>query len=96
MGTPFQQKWLTKLIGYDFLVEYKKGVENRVADALSMKDFEPPDIQLALLSMPTASWVEDLRSQYQEDDALKNLLVQLHRHELDTRKYSLRDNLLLY
>ena len=24
VGTPFQQKWITKLIGYDFTVEFKK------------------------------------------------------------------------
>jgi hypothetical protein len=38
VGTPFQQKWITKLIGYDFTVEYKKGVDNRVADALSRRE----------------------------------------------------------
>jgi hypothetical protein len=27
VGTPFQQKWLTKLMGYSFRVEYKKGTE---------------------------------------------------------------------
>jgi hypothetical protein len=38
VGTLFQRKWISKLLGYDFVVEYKKGVENRVADALSRKD----------------------------------------------------------
>uniref|UniRef100_A0A2N9HVX1 Integrase catalytic domain-containing protein n=1 Tax=Fagus sylvatica TaxID=28930 RepID=A0A2N9HVX1_FAGSY len=35
VGTPMQQKWITKLLGYPFVVEYKKGKENVVADALS-------------------------------------------------------------
>jgi hypothetical protein len=37
VGTISQQKWLSKLLGYDFVIEYKKGKENRVADALSRK-----------------------------------------------------------
>ena len=35
VATPFQQKWLTKLLGYAFVVEYKRGCDNRVANALS-------------------------------------------------------------
>lgn len=35
--TPAQQKWLAKFLGYAFVVEYKKGVDNRVADALFRK-----------------------------------------------------------
>lgn len=38
IGTPTQQKWISKLIGYDFVVEYKAGKENLVADALSRKE----------------------------------------------------------
>jgi hypothetical protein len=30
-----QHKWLVKLLGYDFKIEYKKGVDNVVVDALS-------------------------------------------------------------
>jgi len=30
-----QQKWVTKLMGYDYKIVYKKWVENLVADALS-------------------------------------------------------------
>jgi hypothetical protein len=74
VGTPFQQRWLTKLLGYDFLVEYKKGVENKVADALSRRHSEAANISLSLLSLPVLGWVDDLKAQYLLDPKLQLLL----------------------
>jgi len=33
-----QQKWVTKMLGYDIEIIYKKGKKNVVANALSRKD----------------------------------------------------------
>jgi hypothetical protein len=37
LSSPEQQKWVTKLFGYDYEIIYKKGKDNVVVDALSRK-----------------------------------------------------------
>lgn len=44
-NTPFQQKWVSKLLGYDYEIQYKCGRDNLVADALSR--LPKPDISRA-------------------------------------------------
>ena len=66
VGTLIQQKWLTKLLSFDFLVEYKKGKENLVVDALSRK-FDNAPVMLTALSFPSDNWISKLQDSYSED-----------------------------
>lgn len=61
--TPEQQKWLTKLLVFDYEIHYKPGASNRVADALSRK-FEAPTFTLFAISSPVLTFMDQLRSFY--------------------------------
>lgn len=93
MGTPFLQKWLTKLLGFDFRVEYKKGVDNKVADAMSRREGWETVAALSSISLLVADWVENLKLQYHQDPELVKLIKQWYSNELDHQKYSLRQGL---
>ncbi|KAI9191690.1 hypothetical protein LWI28_011992 [Acer negundo] len=48
VGTAYQ-KWVTKLMGYDFDIQYRCGASNRVADALSRIPYR---VECAAISIP--------------------------------------------
>lgn len=55
--TPTQQKWVSILMGYEFTINYKKGKENKVVDALSRveENLEVAEGSLAMISFPNSS-----------------------------------------
>lgn len=61
--TPKQQFFLTKLLGYKYHIEYKKGIENGGANALSrLPTEEEVTSQLrAIIATALPEWVEQLR-----------------------------------
>lgn len=70
-----QQKWVFKLLGYDFIIEYKKGKENKMADALSRR-FEKleRDSLCMLISGPDPTWLEELKASYSIDPKIQSIM----------------------
>ncbi|KAJ0907443.1 putative nucleotidyltransferase, Ribonuclease H [Helianthus annuus] len=87
--TPEQQKWVTKLIGYDFEIHLKPGKENTVADALSRVDLPT----MLALSHPTALWLNEIRNYFATDPAGQRLVQQLISEPSVFPHHSVRDGL---
>jgi hypothetical protein len=63
---------MSKLMGLDFVVEYKLGTSNRVTDALSRQSEEEAE-ELVALSAPTFMVFDTLRTELDEVAALRRL-----------------------
>jgi hypothetical protein len=72
LSTIPQHQWASKLLGFDFRVEYKPSKMNVVADALSRRDTETSADAMAL-SAPSFQLFEDLRATYTVDATLTSL-----------------------
>jgi hypothetical protein len=64
------QKWITKLMSFDFEIQFRSGASNRVADALSRK---LEVVEVGSLIMPQwVSWPE-LRRELASDSLIKSI-----------------------
>jgi len=89
-----QHHWLGKLLGFDFLVEYKPRAANAVADALSRRDTEDTSAILAL-SAPRFDFVTSLRHAQTADPSLVALRDEIAAGTHDT-PWSLVDGMVQF
>jgi hypothetical protein len=71
-----QQKWVTKILGYDFEIVYKKGKQNVVADALSRKD-EDVEAFLYAISIIQPDWITEARDEWKNEEKVWTLIQRL-------------------
>ena len=62
-----KQKWVTKMLSYDFEIIYKKGKQNVVADALLRKD-EDVEALLCAISIIQRDWINEAREEWKNDE----------------------------
>ena len=64
-----EQKWVAKMLGYEFEIIYKKGKQNIVADALSRKD-EAIKSLLYAISIIQPYWISEVRDEWKNDEEI--------------------------
>ena len=75
--TMLQQKWLTKLMGFNYTIAYKKGVKNNEVDALSIKGLN--DAELATIYIVQSGWLADIRDSWIGDELAQQVMTRFIR-----------------
>lgn len=97
--TALQHRGLSKLLGFHYTIEYKKGVENKVADALSRRDgpngeYFVLSAELNAFSELIPQWVTDIKESYKGDTWIEELLLKLKNAPPDKKQLTLHQGIL--
>jgi len=82
-----QQKWVTKMLGYDFEIIYQKGKQNVVADALSRKDEDVEEL-LCAISIIQPDWINEAREEWKNDKEVWALIRKLQQDSSTSDTFS--------
>ncbi|KAL0545922.1 hypothetical protein IC582_015819 [Cucumis melo] len=90
---PGVQKWLMKLIGFDFEIRYRAGPENKAADALSRMPFEA---ELNAITVPSLLDITVIEKEVQADEKLKAIFDRIVADPDCVPRYTIRQGKLFY
>ena len=85
ISSPEQQKWVTKLLGFDYEITYKMWKENVVADALSQL---PEQAEFSAVSLPTSDFLKDIKMEWQEDSETSKIKKKLEEAPISVAHYN--------
>ncbi|XP_044476613.1 uncharacterized protein LOC123204119 [Mangifera indica] len=89
-----QQRWVMKLLGFDFEIQYRPGMENKAADALSRL----PEASLSLHSISAGHWIEGevIDQEVRSDSRYKQIIQQLLQDPSSHANFLLKNGTLFY
>ncbi|GAU13119.1 hypothetical protein TSUD_174190 [Trifolium subterraneum] len=94
ISSPDQQCWMAKLLGYQFEVRYKPGLENKAADALSRCH---GDIELkTIMSYPTWLGSKQLLDEVTKDPYIQKIMSKLVLAPDSKPGFEIRQRVLFY
>ncbi|PHU01203.1 hypothetical protein BC332_30990 [Capsicum chinense] len=94
-NTTLQQKGLTKLMGMDYEVQYKKWTENRMANALSRRQ-EEEESELKAMSGVEPTWMLEVSASYEHDLFAQQLITELITNPAGKLDYTLTQGIIRY
>ena len=91
ISTPFQQVWLSKLMGFDYEIQYKAGRQNNIADALSR--VQGSELLFLAISVVDSNVAQAISDSYNLDINTQLLISKLEQGET-IAGFSLQERLL--
>jgi hypothetical protein len=92
LHTGWKQKALTKLMGLQYIVQYKKGILNGVADALFRKPDDSSPLMAAIVLKPV--WLDKVLDSYTGDSFVQTKMQQLAIDSSTDQHFTFTDGLL--
>lgn len=92
--TPEQHYYLSKLLGYEYHIQYKAGVTNVVTDTLSRAP--PPVGQLLILSVPRLDFMTDARHSLESSLEFQKLITSIQTEPASYPDHTFCNGLILF
>lgn len=93
------QKWLIKLLGYEFDIVYKPGIQNKAADGLSRIEHSSLQVSgttLLAITIPVSIQLQDLYKDIVDSHEIQLPLQRVKEGDAALKHYAVKDDKLWY